>query len=130
MDYIQFKEKANQNIMAAQSCFDSGWYDACCNRAYYGMYHAAIAALSQEGIMPTTETIKHDWVQRHFVTYFCNRHKIFPHFRRFLVEAQQVRDTADYKTRLLNQRTAKQQLTRATDFVQSILRRLETYDEF
>ena len=129
MDYTDFKEKARQNLTVAKWCFQQGHYDACCNRAYYAMYQAAIAALAKEGIVPTQDRIDHDWVQSQFVSYFCNRHKIFPKFRSYLVDAQRRRDIADYTPEPLQQKKAKQQLEWAKEFVSSVLRRLSAYDE-
>lgn len=129
MNYRNFKEKAQQNLIVAEWCYQNGHYDACCNRAYYAMYHAAIAALANEEITPSQDHIDHSWVQSHFVSYFCNRNKIFPKFRGYLVETQRRRNLADYKPDLLGQKKAKQQLNWAQEFVQSLLRRLPNHDE-
>lgn len=129
MDYTGFKAKAEQNLTVAEWCYQQGHYDACCNRAYYAMYQAAIAALAQEGITPTQDRIDHDWVQSQFVRYFCNQHKIFPRFKSYLVDAQKRRDFADYTPESVPQRKAKQQLEWAKEFVLALLRRLMTHVE-
>jgi uncharacterized protein (UPF0332 family) len=67
MDYLAFQEKARQNLTVAEWCYRQGHYDACCNRAYYAMYHAAIAVLAREGITPSQQQIDHGWVQSQFV---------------------------------------------------------------
>jgi uncharacterized protein (UPF0332 family) len=59
MDYVAFKDKARQNLTVAEWCYQQGYYDACCNRAYYAIYHAAIAILAQEGITPSQQQIDH-----------------------------------------------------------------------
>jgi uncharacterized protein (UPF0332 family) len=125
MDYTGFKEKARQNLTVAEWCYQQGHYDACCNRAYYAMFHAAIAVLAKEGIIPTQEHIDHGWVQSQFVGYFCNRHKIFPQFRSYLSDALIRRNNADYRPESVNQRKTQQQLAWAKAFVHSILRRVE-----
>jgi len=124
MSFIDFKEKARQNLTVAEWCYEQGHYDACCNRAYYAMYHAAIAVLANEGLLPTEPHIDHAWVQSNFTNHFCNRHKIFPKFRKYLIEAQKQRDLADYKPDLVHQRKARKQLSWAQEFVQALLRRL------
>jgi len=129
MDYRAFKEKARQNLTVAEWCYQNEHYDACCNRAYYAMFHAAIAVLASEGITPTQDHINHSWVQSQFVSYFCNRNKIFPKFRNYLSDAQIRRNKADYQPERLNQRKAKQQLNWVNEFVPSILRRLSHYDD-
>ena len=130
MSSIDFKEKARQNLTVAEWCYVNGHYDACCNRAYYAMYHAAIAVLSTVGIEPSEKNIDHGWVQGQFVSYFCNRNKIFPAFRRHLQDAQKIRDLADYKPEPQNQRSTARQLSRAKEFVQSLFTRLQNHDEF
>lgn len=129
MDYTEFTHKARQNLTVAQWCYQEGHYDACCNRAYYAMYHAAIAALAHEGVMPSHSHLDHGWVQSQFVTCFCNRRKIFPKLRNSLLDAQTRRNQADYRPEQLNQRKANQQLQWANEFVHTVLRRTEQHDE-
>ena len=124
MDYIKFKKKAKQNLSVAEWCFENRHYDAACNRAYYAMYHAAIAALANEGIKPQDSKIKHSWVQSHFALYFCKRDKIFPKFNGYLPKAQKRRDKADYRPELVSIKQAKRQLIWAREFVNSLLRRI------
>jgi uncharacterized protein (UPF0332 family) len=130
MSFICFKEKARQNLTVAEWCYENGHYDACCNRAYYAMYHAAVAALARENIFPSETHIGHGWVQTHFVTHFCNRNKMFSRFRTCLQDAQKIRDMADYRPELLNRKKAKQQISRAGEFVRAILAEQENNDEF
>ncbi|QTA91956.1 HEPN domain-containing protein [Desulfonema magnum] len=129
MSFTDFIEKARQNLAVAEWCHENGHYDACCNRAYYAMYHAAIAVLASKHITPSQTHIDHGWVQTQFVTHFCNRNKIFPKFRTYLQDAQKIRDLADYRPESLNRNKAKRQLGRAGEFVQAILRRLRSHDE-
>lgn len=130
MSTMDFSQKAQQNLAVSMWCYDVGHYDACCNRAYYAMYHAAIAVLSNVGIEPSEKNIDHGWVQGQFVSYFCNRHKMFPSFRRHLQDAQKIRDLADYHPTPVSRKLAGHQVTHAKEFVQSILKRLESYDKF
>jgi len=130
MDFTDFENKAHQNLTVAAWCYEHSHYDACCNRAYYAMYHAALAVLSTVGIEPSEKNIDHGWVQGQFANYFCNRHKIFPAFRRHLQDAQRIRDLADYKPEPLSRKKTEQQLRRAQEFVQSLFRRLHNDDEF
>ena len=130
MSFTDFKEKARQNLSVAEWCQENGHYDASCNRAYYAMYHAAIAVLAAEHITPSQTHIDHGWVQTRFVTHFCNRNKIFPRFRTYLQDARKIRDMADYRPALSNRKKSGRQLGRAQEFVQAILRRLQNHDEF
>jgi hypothetical protein len=60
--------------------------------------------------------------------HYCSE-KIFPKFRTYLMEAQTRRNMADYNPESLNRRKGKQQLNLATEFVHSILERLNKNDE-
>lgn len=61
-DFSVFWMKADENLKATQLCFENGLYNACANRAYYAMYHAAIAILIAIGFPPTQKQIDHSWV--------------------------------------------------------------------
>ena len=39
---IEFLTKAQENLKAAQLCFDHELYNACANRIYYAALHAAV----------------------------------------------------------------------------------------
>ncbi|KAA0231375.1 HEPN domain-containing protein [candidate division KSB1 bacterium] len=40
MDHLHWLGKANENLAAAQLCFDHSHLNACANRLYYAMFHA------------------------------------------------------------------------------------------
>ncbi len=121
-----FADKARQNLTVAEWCFDNGHYDACCNRAYYAMFQAALAALIHERINPSGDVISHTWVHSNFATYFCNQRKIFPRFREYLPNAQIVRNHADYKPALMSRRHTQQQFKESRDFVKTLLERIKS----
>jgi uncharacterized protein (UPF0332 family) len=85
------------------------------------MYHAAIAILIANGFPPTQKHIDHGWVQSVFARELINRKKIFPgKFRSYLFDSQIIRNDADYDQSSVNQKTAKRQLSRCREFVDSI----------
>jgi uncharacterized protein (UPF0332 family) len=45
MDWQIYLEKAKGNLKVAQLALDAGEYDASVSRAYYGVFHAELAAL-------------------------------------------------------------------------------------
>lgn len=51
MSYQNWLDKTNENLAAAQSCFDNGHFNACANRLYYAMFQASIAALVKHGLL-------------------------------------------------------------------------------
>ncbi len=42
-------EKAEENLAAAKICFQNRLYNACANRAYYAVIHAAKSTLANRG---------------------------------------------------------------------------------
>ena len=54
-NFSSLRNKSDENIKAAQLCFDNGFYNACANRAYYAMFHAAVAILIVKGSPPDPE---------------------------------------------------------------------------
>jgi uncharacterized protein (UPF0332 family) len=100
-------------------------YNACANRAYYAMLQAALAALANVGITPETEVINHGWVQGTFARELISRRKMFPGMGNYLNDARALREAADYKTIMLNQRKASQTLRWARTMVGVIRKELE-----
>lgn len=124
-DFSIFWTKADENLKATQLCFDNGFYNACANRGYYSMYHAAIAILIARGFPPTQKHIDHGWVQSVFARELINRKKIFQSkFRRYLFDSQIIRNDADYDEMSINKKTAKRQLNGCREFIDIIKQEL------
>lgn len=118
MGFSSFWNKADENKNAAQLCIENDFYNACANRAYYSMYHAAIAILIARGFPPTQKQIDHNWVQSTFARELINRKKIFPgKIGKYLLDAQIIRNDADYDEASINKKKAKRQLTRCQEFI-------------
>lgn len=101
----EFFDKAEENLRAAQICFDSGLYNACANRAYYAALHAAVAALAHRGIK--RDKIDHGQVQADFSGELINRRKIYPaKMKSYLYDMQLVRNKADYSQDNITQQRA------------------------
>jgi uncharacterized protein (UPF0332 family) len=60
MSYQSWPDKANENLAAAQLCFDHGHFNACANRLYYAMFQAGIAALVKHGLLRLDAQVGHD----------------------------------------------------------------------
>ncbi|MBC8235623.1 HEPN domain-containing protein [bacterium] len=120
-----FLEKSLENMAVAEWAFENGHYNACANRAYYAMLQAALAALANVGVTPKTDVINHGWVQGTFARELINRRKIFPGMSSYLNDARFLRETADYKQEMLNQRKASQALRWARTMVEAIRKELE-----
>lgn len=113
LDYKSFFNKCNENLEAAQLCFDNGLYNACANRLYYAMFHGAVAVLIKKGYPPATSSIKHEWVQGTFARELIHRRKIFAgKFRSYLQDAQSIRDKADYREEFISKKAVSRQLAK------------------
>jgi uncharacterized protein (UPF0332 family) len=120
----EFLSKAKENLEAAQVLFDRQLYNAAANRAYYAAFQAAIAALAAQGLVP--ERQGHANIQANFARELIQRRKQYPRqFQAYLMDLQSVRDDADYKLKSVSRRIANNQLTKATEFVMTITRKIE-----
>lgn len=123
MDHFVWVEKAAENLAVAEWCHECGHFNACANRLYYAMFHAALAALLKYGIASGGENIRHDWVQASFSGQLIHRRKVFPRrFRGYLVDAFRVRVTADYLPERAGKAEVSKELRKANDFVNTIIR--------
>lgn len=103
MDHLHWLGKANENLAAAQLCFDRGHFNACANRLYYAMFHAGAAALAKTGSLASTAKIGHGWLQANFAGQLIHHRKVFPvKFRSYLSEAYSLRQIADYEKRAIS----------------------------
>ena len=66
MEFTEFLEKSEENLEAAQICFEYGLYNASANRAYYAIFQAAVVALAEKGLKSKQDFIGHNWVQSAF----------------------------------------------------------------
>lgn len=114
-------EKANENLASAQLCFEQGHFNACANRLYYAMFHAAIAALAKAGALSMNKKIGHDWLQANFSSQLIHQRKVVSSkFRSYLPEALRIRVVADYEVTTVSQSIAASQLKKAKEFVEAI----------
>ncbi len=121
MDHQIWIDKAGENLAAAQTCFDHGHFNACANRLYYAMFHAAVAILAKKGLLAITQKIGHDWLQANFSRQLIHQRKTFnAKFRSYLSDAQSLRDIADYKLFSVSKNAALGELRKAKEFVHAI----------
>ncbi|MCX6155297.1 MAG: HEPN domain-containing protein [Candidatus Kapabacteria bacterium] len=117
-----FKNKSIENIKIAEIAFDNECFNASANRAYYAVFHAAVAALFAIGLNPR---IDHVAVQTMFSDNFFNRRKIISSkYKGDLKELQEVRGKADYHEGV-SKNIAKKQLLKAKELIEIILMELK-----
>ena len=118
---LEWLAKATENLTAADLCLQHSLRNASVNRAYYAMFHVAIAALIHHGISKSGEMWKHDFVQAEFSRALIQRRKIFPgHLKDVLSKTIQQRQVADYEPVSINERMARQILQRAERFINQV----------
>ena len=122
MNESDWMVKAAENLAVADWCQEQGHFNACANRFYYAMFHAALAALLKHGMKPSGEKIGHDWVQANFSGQLIHRRKVFPRkFRQYLVKAFRVRVAADYQLMPVSKNLVTNELKKAREFVNTII---------
>ncbi|MBF0228421.1 MAG: HEPN domain-containing protein [Desulfamplus sp.] len=120
----EFFNKAQANLNAAQLCFDNQLYDSCANRAYYAVFQAAIAALSDKGVNRSKPD--HKQIQADFSEKLIKRQKIYPtKLRSYLMDMQSVRNQADYTTENISKNLAFQQIVKAQEMISAIGKELK-----
>ncbi len=119
MNSIQdWRAKADQDVRAAELCFEQALYDVCVSRCYYAMFHIAIAALIRHSIPPRRDQWGHDYVQSQVAEQLIKRRKVLPAaLARELLDAINERQKADYKPYPIGRQVADRRLRKASSFV-------------
>lgn len=112
-DQSAMLSKAQESYHAAQVLLDAGHAEFAAARAYYTMFYVAQAFLLDMDL----SFGRHSAVIAAFGREFIKTGKITPEFHRYLIEAQEVRLTADYDTMMISQEVAVQALERAKKFL-------------
>lgn len=91
-DQRELLQKAVSSLSAAKLLLKGGYPDFAASRAYYTMFYIAEAFLEGEGMSFS----KHSAVIAAFGKHFAHTGKISVEFHRYLIEAQEARNTGDY----------------------------------
>lgn len=94
MDKIvkQNLEKAKDRLDAAQLLLDNEKFEDSVNRAYYSMYHSAMALLRTKNVLPKT----HKGLIGEFGKKFVKTENVDKKFSKMLSHAESLRESADY----------------------------------
>ena len=87
-----YLDKANENIKAGLDLIRDGHYEIAASRAYYAMFYAAEALLTEEG----HEFSSHGAVHGAFGKQFTKTGRLDAKFHRYLIDAYRERQAADY----------------------------------
>ena len=127
---MAYLAKAQQNLVVAELASQAGHYDACCSRAYYAAFQAAVTALWVEGIRPPREvdrTLSHKAVQSEWSGRLVYRRKLYPaELRSTLQWLYHRRLEADYNAEPVTERAARGATLRARQVVTAVAQRLHT----
>ena len=114
-DQIELLHKAQSSLRAARVLLNNVYPDFAASRAYYTMFYVAQAFLEGEGLAFS----KHSAVIAGFGQHFVHSGKVPAEFHRFLIEAQQVRQTGDYSfLHAVTLDQAQTQITHAERFLE------------
>lgn len=106
--------KASQSVSAAKVLLDNGYSDYAVSRAYYGMFYVTQAFLIGEGMSFSS----HAGVISAFGRDFARTGKVPIQFHRFLIDAQDLRNTGDYgQLNAISVDQANEQITNAEMFL-------------
>ncbi|MBI3392997.1 MAG: HEPN domain-containing protein [Nitrospirae bacterium] len=86
-------EKSERNLRAAERLSEMGEHDDSISRAYYAMYHAALALLLTRGASPTT----HAGVLVLLSKEFVRTGRLEKRYLEMISEAKELRESGDYE---------------------------------
>jgi uncharacterized protein (UPF0332 family) len=107
--------KASQSVSAAKVLLENNYPDYAASRAYYGMFYIAQAFLIGEDMSFSS----HAGVISAFGRDFARTGKVPIEFHRFLIDAQDLRNTGDYgQLNAISREQANEQIINAEKFIQ------------
>jgi uncharacterized protein (UPF0332 family) len=113
----RYLQKAQRSLRVADELLAKGYSDDSCSKSYYVMFYAAQALLKNSGV----DVIKHSAVVAKFGEYFVKTGKMDPLFHRYIIDAKQKREIADYDVFLgIDRKTAEERLEWARNFLSKI----------
>jgi uncharacterized protein (UPF0332 family) len=120
----QLLEKASRSLQAAERLLQSGDAEFAVGRAYYTMFYAAEALLSEQDL----RFRKHGGVHAAFGEHFAKTGIFDPKYHRWLLEAFNKRVTGDYGIEsLITAEDAATVITQAREFLETARRHLESH---
>jgi uncharacterized protein (UPF0332 family) len=123
-----FLRKARENLEDARAALAAGRHNACASRIYYAAFQAAVAALWDAGIRPTTDTegtLSQRMVQAQWSGRLIYRRKLYPpELRGTLKELMELRLRGDYSPTDVPARQARRAVGAGEQLVRHVEARL------
>lgn len=115
-------EKARMNLRAAEVCYWEDLSDPAVSRTYYGVFHAAIAALLRfSDAKVGRESWDHGDVQAEFNRQLINGRKLFSSdLGRIPSDLLNYRHVADYRRATVGKKVAGRCLEKARRFISAV----------
>ena len=122
----RYLNKAQRSLQASSELLAKGFYEDSCSKSYYAAFYASQALLKENEI----NVVKHSAVVSKFGELFVKTGKIEPHYHRYLIDAKQKREIADYDVfRSISRKTAEERLDGAKAFLKEIKRYLKEMNQ-
>lgn len=112
--------RSEVTLREAELLLQQGFYHGAAQRAYYGAFHAATAALLSKGL----EFARHAAVIAHFGKEFVKTGLLDPKYHQTLIEAFDLRQKADYDYTAVIEEELARRLTRGC---RELLEAVRTY---
>lgn len=114
-EQLELLLKARQSLSAARLLLENSYLDYAASRAYYSMFYIAEAFLAGEGMSFSS----HAAVIGAFGREFARTDRVPAEFHRFLIDAQDLRNAADYgQLNAITVEQATEQITHAEQFLE------------
>jgi uncharacterized protein (UPF0332 family) len=91
-DLEKMLDKAEESLKAAEMLLEQGYAGIAASRAYYAMFYATESLLASIG----QRCKSHHGVHSAFGKEFAKTGLLDPKFHRWLIDAQETRETGDY----------------------------------
>jgi uncharacterized protein (UPF0332 family) len=131
MDWQGFLNKAQSNLRVAERAYADNEPDASVSRAYYAVFHAALAALLKlTDYRRKGQSWDHGNVSAEFSRRLIMHRKVFSgDLARIPADLRMYRHKADYNSDTIGEKTAGQVLKLAQEFVLAVINRLGEKNE-
>ncbi|MFW5912074.1 MAG: HEPN domain-containing protein [Candidatus Hadarchaeota archaeon] len=107
-------ERARDRLDAARLLLKNDKYEDAVNRAYYSMYHSAMALLRAKGVSPRT----HRGLIGEFGRRFVREDEVNRRYSTMLSHAESLRESADYGLKSeIKREDAREVVENAEDFL-------------
>ena len=122
--------KASRAVASARLLLDAGDVDGACNRAYYGMFDAARAALHWSGAPVESSVAKtHSGLISAFSLHLVKTGRLPVDLGKALNRAAEIRLIADYTGDEVNAEKAQWIIQQAALFIEAVQRELAPKDD-